>query len=72
MSETQYRADTKHCWSCGEQGSHLSGSQMQCRDCDVTWLPWSSSLVNLDEVWWEGSLIACVDFTEPGALNCPA
>jgi hypothetical protein len=72
MGESQRQADPKLCWSCGKQGSCLSGSRMHCSGCDVTWMPRSSSIADLDETWWNGMLIKCIDFTEPGALNCPA
>lgn len=66
------KPDPKLCWSCGERGSHLSGSQMHCPGCDVTWMPRSSSIANLKQVWWNGMLVECMDFTGPGALSCPA
>jgi len=73
MSESQYgKADPKLCWSCGELGSCLVSSKMHCPRCDVTWMPWASSMAGPGEVWWNGKLVECVDFSRPGALSCPA
>jgi hypothetical protein len=73
MSRGQQGTDRTLCWNCGEAGSFLFGSQMYCRKCDVTWMPWSSeSIINLDEAHWDGRVVECVDFTEPNALSCPA
>jgi hypothetical protein len=73
MRRSQQEADPKLCWSCGEPGTYLSGSQMYCPKCDVAWMPWSSSsIAGLDEARWNGILIECVDFTKPDALSCPA
>jgi uncharacterized membrane protein len=73
MRGGQERADRMLCWICGELGNFLVDSQMYCRRCDVTWVPWSSSsMVNLDQARWNGLLIECVDFTKPDALSCPA
>lgn len=33
-------ADPKLCWSCGQPGTPGTGSQMTCRECEVTWMPW--------------------------------
>jgi len=72
VSESWRQADHKLCWSCGERGSYLSGSRMHCSVCDVTWMPRSSSIADLDATWWNGKRIECIDFTKPGALSCPA
>lgn len=73
MSKGRQGADPKLCWNCGELRSFLSGIQIYCSKCDVTWMPGSSSLIiNPDKTHWEGMLIECVDFTKPDALSCPA
>ena len=72
MNENKHQADPKLCWLCGAQGSYLVSSKMHCPGCDVTWMPWSTSMVGPAEVWWNGKLVECIDFTKPGALSCPA
>jgi hypothetical protein len=73
MSGHQQKGDHKLCWSCGKHGVPGVGSRMTCAHCEVTWMPWSSSVRgDPNYVCWEGQVVHCVDFSVPGALGAPA